>query len=146
MGAEGEKYMQRCLELAGLAKAAGHTAVGAVVVREGQVIGEGAEGAGDVPGLLAHAEVLAILAATARAGSRRLSGAVLFTTVEPCFMCSYLIRLTAISRVVFGTRTKAGGASSAYPFLRGTDVDGWGKPPEVVGGMLEEACLKLLQQ
>jgi tRNA(adenine34) deaminase len=139
-----QSYMERCLELASLARASGHTAVGALVVTGGAVIGEGIEGAGDIPGLLAHAEVIAILEATRARGSSDLSGCTLFTTVEPCYMCSYLIRRTRITRIVFGTLTAAGGATSSFPFLA-APMEPWGAPPEIVSGLLEEACTALLK-
>jgi tRNA(adenine34) deaminase len=108
------------------------------------VIGEGIEGAGDVPGLLAHAELLAILEAIRAGRSSDLSGCTLYTTVEPCYMCSYLIRRTRITRVVFGAATAAGGATSSFPFL-GATMEPWGAPPEIVSGLLEEACTALLK-
>jgi tRNA(adenine34) deaminase len=142
-----EKYMRRCLELAAIAKSNGKTPVGSLIVKDEKIIAEGIEGTGDLPALLAHAEVAAVLNAAAYTGSNDLSGCCLYTTVEPCFMCSYLIRRTRISRVIFGVRTSGtGGVSSDYPLLTAEDISQWPSPPSVTGDVLKEACSALLSK
>jgi tRNA(adenine34) deaminase len=146
MNPQHNTYMERCLELAAMAGADGKTAVGSVIVKEGRIIAEGIEGAGDVPAPLAHAEVLAILKAITYTGSGELSDCSLYTTVEPCFMCSYLIRQTKIKEVVFGTRTNGtGGVSSLYPILAAKDIPVWEAVPLITEGVKKEACGRLLQ-
>lgn len=136
--------MRRCLELALNARASGNTPVGAVVVMEGEVIAEAEE---EVPAGLdptAHAEVLAIRRACQALGTLDLSNTTLYTTAEPCWLCSYAVRQTNLARVVYGrTSPSVGGVTSTYPILLTTDVPFWGKPPEVLGGVLEEACTAL---
>jgi len=140
-----EKYMNRCLELAAMAKANGKTAVGSLVVKYGEIIAEGFEGDPELPGVLAHAEVLAIVRALDCLGHPDLAGCVLYTTVEPCFMCSYLIRQAKIDSVVYGAPTSGtGGVHSAYPLLSAVDVDPWVVTPSITGGVLREACLDIL--
>lgn len=140
-----EAYMNRCLELAATARTAGRTPVGSLVVRRGEIIAEAAEGETGLPDILAHAEVLALVRAREHLGSGSLAGCTLYTTVEPCFMCSYLIRQVRISRVVFGAPTNGtGGVLSAYPLLTADDIDPWSQIPSVTGGVLREACLEML--
>lgn len=141
-----ETYMHRCLELAARAKAAGLTAVGSLIVNNGEIISEGAEGEEELPDILAHAEVLAIIRARAFLQLKDLSGCTLYTTVEPCFMCSYLIRQSRMTAVVYGAPTNGtGGALSAYPLLMADDIDPWSFTPAVTGGVLREACLEMLR-
>lgn len=143
---EHEKYMRQCLELAAMAKARGKVAVGCVIVKDRKIIATGIEGSEDLPDILSHAEVVALLNAIKYTGSEDLSQCVLFTTVEPCFMCSYLIRKTKIKKVVFGTRTKtAGGVSSLYPFLGSDNIPAWSNGPQIVEGVLREECEKILK-
>lgn len=145
MQTEHETYMRRCLQLAAGAKATGHTAVGSLLLRDGEIVAEGGEGDGRLPGLLAHAEVVAIVEACRKLQTQNLEGCVLYTTVEPCFMCSYLIRVTRISGVVYGAPTNGtGGVLSAYPLLSADDIDPWSHTPSIRGGVLHDACLKML--
>ncbi len=141
-----KKYMRRCLELAAEAKAQGHTPVGCVIVRGEEIISEGTEGGESLPGIFAHAEALAILHAM-QSPMKDLSHCILYTTVEPCFMCAYLIRQTKIGQVVFGITTpEVGGASSNYPFLAAKEIVKWSDPPLIVEGILAKACLALIKK
>ena len=134
-------FMRKCLELAGKAKGNGKTGVGSVIVRGRAIVGEGEEGDDELPPHLAHAELLAINHAIQSGGNSDLSDCILYTTVEPCVMCSYVIRNTRISSVVIGATTGGvGGVSSRYPILIADDIAAWGKPPLVVLGILEEEC------
>jgi tRNA(adenine34) deaminase len=140
-------FMQRCLELAADAKRNGKTAVGSVVVKDNLILAEGTEGDNSLPQLLGHAEIIAIVEAVKNSGTKDLSNCVLYTTVEPCFMCSYLIRETGIARVVFGAKAgEIGGVYSSYPLLTATDISKWQSPVQVDGGVLEKECLQLLQK
>lgn len=139
-----ERFMKHCLELATLAKENGRSPVGSLIVKSNKIISTGFEGSSETPDLLAHAEVIALLNAVKYTGSDDLSECVLYTTVEPCFMCSYLIRKTKIKRVVFGIRTdETGGISSAYPFLKATGFSHWNEPPEIREGVLRDECRNL---
>lgn len=138
--------MRRCLELAVNARRRGNTPVGALIVVKGEVIAEAEE---EVPAGLnptGHAEVLAIRRACQTLSTTDLRGGTLYTTAEPCWGCSYVIRQTRLARVVYGrTSPPVGGATSFYPVLLTTDVPWWGEPPEVVGGVLEEACREVVK-
>jgi tRNA(adenine34) deaminase len=144
--AEHVPWMRRCLELARRAAEHGDAPVGSLVVRGGEVLGEGVESVVASVDPTAHAEVLAIRAAVRRAGTPDLRGCVLSTSVEPCLMCSYVIRETAIAEVVIGCPTSApGGLGSPWPLLELEGVAGWGPLPAVLVGVLEEECRALLE-
>jgi|SRR5579884_1404743 len=144
--AEHVPWMRRCLELARRAAERGDAPVGSLVVREGEVLGEGVESVVASVDPTAHAEVLAIRAAVRRVGAPDLHGCVLYTSVEPCLMCSYVIRETAVAEVVIGCPTSApGGLGSPWPLLELEGAAGWGPPPAVLVGVLEEECRVLLE-
>lgn len=107
--------MRTALELAREAAAAGEVPVGAVVVRNGGVIGVGRNspvGTGDPT---AHAEILAIRDAARSIGNYRLEGATLYVTLEPCVMCAGALVLARISLLVFGARDlRFGGIRSKF--------------------------------
>ena len=145
--ARDEHHMRRCIELAQLALDAGDVPVGAIVVRDDRVIGEGYERTRQRLDPAAHAEVEALRAACATLDTLDLSGATLYTTVEPCILCSYAVRQTRIQRVVYGVRTGSlGGATGPFPLLTDAASFGGREPPAVTGGVLEEECVRLLAE
>lgn len=144
---EDEVYMRRCIELAQRARAAGDVAVGALVLRDGGVIGDGCESVRARLDPTAHAEVEALRGACRTLGTLDLSGATLYTTVEPCVLCAYAIRRTRIARVVFGVRAGAlGGVTGPYPLL--TDATLFPRSPlaALEIGVLAEDCRRLLNE
>ena len=107
--------MRVALELAARAGAEGEVPVGAVVVREGEVIGRGANSRETTGDPTAHAEVLALREAAAALGSWRLADATLYVTLEPCPMCAGALVAARVGRLVFGTADpKAGACGSLY--------------------------------
>lgn len=128
-----DELMTRCFRLAEVAAGRGDTPVGSIVVDgKGNVIAEAGE-RNRTDDIFAHAEILAIRDAINVLGRNDLTGLTLITTNEPCFLCSYAIRKTAISRVIFARRTPGiGGATSKYPILSASDIPSWLDPPEVV--------------
>ncbi len=140
-----ERYMRRCIELAQLAFDSGDVPVGALVVRDGRVIGEGYERTRGRLDPAAHAEVEALRAACATLDTLDLSGATLYTTVEPCVLCAYVVRRTRIRRVVCGVDAgPRGGAAGRYPLP--TDASSFAdrEPPALTSGILAEECESLL--
>ena len=133
MNYDEKELMTRCFRLAEQAAARGDTPVGSIVADgEGNVIAEAGE-RNRTEDIFAHAELLAIREALKVLGRNDLTGLTLITTNEPCFLCSYAIRQTAISRVVFARNTPGiGGATSLYPILSSADIPGWPMPPEIV--------------
>ena len=132
-----QRMMRRCIDLATLATKAGNTPVGCVITLEGQIeaAAEERSPAGSDP--FAHAEILAVVAALGAAGRTKLSQATLYTTNEPCFLCSYAIREAQISRVVFSVESPGvGGATSDYPILKARDIDRWRTLPQIEKGLL----------
>jgi len=102
--------MQRCLQLAEQAALRDEVPVGAIVVVDGEVIGEGSNRVEQRRSPLAHAEMEALQAALAKVGEKRLPDAVLYCTLEPCFLCAGAILHTRVRRVVFGARDPKFGA------------------------------------
>ena len=140
-----EIHMRRCLSLGRAALEAGEIPVGALVLRGDVVLGEGQEGVRALLDLSAHAEVQAIRAACRTLGSFDLSGCTLYTTVEPCVLCAYVLRRAGVSRVVYGIPAgQAGGVTSRYAILADSELTRWPAPPEIIAGVLAEECRALL--
>jgi tRNA(adenine34) deaminase len=139
-----EEFMRRCIQLALNAKAQGNTAVGSVVVLGGKIVGEGVEQLPVGNLLTGHAEVLACQQAIETMQVRLLEKAILYSTAEPCFMCSYVIRQCRIAKVVYGTETAMiGGITSSFPILTALRLNSWKPAPQVLGGILAEECRRL---
>lgn len=132
-----EEYMRLALALADVAAAEGEVPVGAVIVREGRVIGTGRNRREKARNALAHAELEAIDEACRTAGGWRLFGGELYVTLEPCPMCAGAIINARIDRVYYGAPDPKAGCC-------GTLTDLYALPfnhhPEVVGGVLETEC------
>ena len=103
-------YMQQALELAGEAKRAGEVPVGAVVVKDGTIVGHGYNRPISAHDPTAHAEIVAMRDAAVRLGNYRLGECELFVTLEPCAMCAGAMMHARIARVVFGARDPKTGA------------------------------------
>jgi len=136
-------YMQEALKLAEQAAAAGEVPVGAVLVKDGAIVGRGYNQpiAGVDP--TAHAEIMAMRDAGKVLGNYRLADCDLYVTLEPCVMCSGAIMHARIRRVFFGARDPKTGAC-------GSAIDLFAQPQlnhhaEVMGGMLADESVVLLQ-
>ena len=139
-----EAFMRRCIELAMQAGSNGETPVGSLIVRDGLVISEGLEAVIGSNDGTAHAEINAIRVACATLGGRDLSECTLYSTAEPCVMCSYAIRRAAIQRVVVGSLgSHLGGATSSYSLLTDASIAAWPSPPELIGPVLQDQCARL---
>lgn len=116
--------------------------IGAVVVRDGELVGAGHNERELRQDPTAHAEVLALREASATLESWRLPDCVLYVTLEPCAMCAGAIVLARVPRVVYGTGDpKAGAAGSVLNVLAEPRLN---HRPEVVGGLLADRCAALL--
>lgn len=123
-------YLDRCLELAAEAAKAGESAVGCVIVKDGVIIGEGTEQSRQHKDITRHAEVVAVLDAVHRHGS--CAGATLYSNVEPCILCSYVIRHHRIAHVVFTNYCgQLGGTAQPFNILTTDVISSWGAPPVV---------------
>jgi tRNA(adenine34) deaminase len=133
------------LALAEAEKALAHddVPIGAVVVKDDEVIGRGHNERELLEDPTAHAEVLALREAAAAVGSWRVLGATLYVTLEPCAMCAGAIVLSRIPRVVYATTDpKAGAAGSVMDVL---DHPALNHRPEVVGGVLAEEAAEQIR-
>jgi tRNA(adenine34) deaminase len=138
-----EKFMREALQLARQGEGQGEVPVGAVVVREGTVIGRGWNAPIARHDPTAHAEILAIRDAAAALGNYRLPGATLYATLEPCAMCAGALVAARISRLVFGARDLRFGAVRSK--FRIADSDALNHSVEVVEGVLAVECVELLR-
>jgi tRNA(adenine34) deaminase len=102
--------MRRALDLAKTAADRGEVPVGAVVVKDGAIIGEGHNAPRESHDPTAHAEIVAIRAAAVRLGNERLDGCDLYVTLEPCAMCAGAIAHARIARLYYGADDPKGGA------------------------------------
>jgi len=108
-----EVFMDLALEEARAARDADEVPIGAVVVKDGLVLGRGRNQTRATCDPTAHAEMLAVRAAARGTGYQRLDGSTVYTTVEPCFMCAGALMHARVARVVWGVRDpKFGGAAS----------------------------------
>jgi len=138
-----EKWMRHALQLAGLAAAAHEVPVGAVVVCDGVLMGEGRNRPIAALDPTAHAEIVALRAAAAAQGNYRLAHATLYVTLEPCAMCSGAMLHARIERLVFGAfDPNSGAAGSVIDIL---DEPRFNHRVAVHGGMLELECANQLQ-
>lgn len=141
-----EYYMRHCLTLAEEALDQGNPPVGSVVVRGGLIIGRGREAGTSKGDVTCHAEIEAVRDAVEHTGSGDLSDCSLYTTHEPCLMCSYVLRHHAIKQVIMGVSVKAvGGVSSRYPLLIDQGFEIWAAPPVIVEGICSAECQELSQ-
>jgi tRNA(adenine34) deaminase len=136
-------WMKRALELAQHARAVGEVPVGALVVRDGAVLGEGWNRPIAAHDPTAHAEIIALRAAGMALGNYRLPGATLYATLEPCLMCAGAMLHARIDRLVFGTYDpKAGAVGSVFSVL---DSGQTNHRIAVFGGVREVECGELLR-
>ena len=136
--------MCRAMELARLAEIEGEVPIGALVVRDGEVIGEGWNRPIGTNDPSAHAEIMALRDAGARVGNYRLPGSILYVTLEPCPMCASAIIHARISQVVFGAFDPKGGAAGSVFDLLPSDHR-FNHRTEVLGGVMESECGELLR-
>ncbi len=141
---EHEQFMRRCIELARVAQRQGNTPVGSIVVLGGEVVSEGIESLPAGDDITGHAEVLACQAAVSNTGSKDLSDAALYSTAEPCYMCSFAIRQSGIALVVYGVDTPdIGGVTSIHPILTDPCLSSWRPAPRILSGILRRECRQL---
>ncbi len=142
-GADDERWMRQALALARRAEEHGEVPVGAVVVRDDQIIGEGWNQPIGRNDPTAHAEIMALRRAAERIGNYRMPGCSLIVTLEPCVMCAGASVHARIARVAYGARDpKAGAAGSVFEILGSGRFN---HDVEVRGGILEAECCSLLK-
>ena len=141
--AEESEFMRAAIDQARIARDRGEVPVGAVVVADGQIVGEGFNQPISAHDPTAHAEIVALRDAAKRIGNYRLTGAELYVTIEPCQMCVGAMVHARIARVVYGTREpKAGAIESA---MRAHEHPALNHRMTATGGVLEDECRDLMQ-
>lgn len=134
-------YMYQCLDLAKKALDAGNPPVGAIIVLNGEVIGTGIESGKSTGDITNHAEIMAIRSAIKNGYAGKLHLTSMYTTHEPCIMCSYMIRHHKIAEIIFGTAVPyVGGLTSKFSILDTEDIPKWGIKPKVIGDVCIEEC------
>ncbi len=136
-------FMEMALQQARLAAAAGEIPVGAVVVRDGVVLGAGHNAPIGQHDPTAHAEIAALRAAARQLGNYRLDDCTLYVTLEPCAMCSGAVLQARLARVVFGAaEPKTGAAGSVLDLFDNPAVN---HQTRIEGGVLADQCAALLR-
>jgi tRNA(adenine34) deaminase len=136
--------MEAALRLARAASVREEVPVGAVVVSDGEVLGEAHNETVHRRDPTAHAELLALHRALEKVGENRLPLATLYVTLEPCAQCAGAIVLAKVGRVVFGAYdARCGMAGSVYDLLRNPRTN---HRPEVAGGLMAEECGEILKR
>lgn len=140
---EDERWMESAMKEAELAYKRKEVPIGAVVIHNGRVIGRGYNQIETLRDPTAHAEMIAITAAAAQLGGRRLDKCTLYVSLEPCPMCAGAIVLARIPKLVFGASDpKAGACGTLYNIVQDARLN---HRVELVSGVLEEKCSKLLK-
>ena len=136
-------WMELALEQAALAAAAGEVPVGALVIKDGEIIGRGHNRNLLENDPTAHAEIVALRQAAARLGNHRLTGCVMVATIEPCSMCAGALIHARIARLVYGASDpKAGAAGSVLSVINHPSLN---HQMKVTAGVLASRCSGILQ-
>ncbi|MEO9022322.1 MAG: nucleoside deaminase [Ginsengibacter sp.] len=127
-------YMGLCEKLGDKAEAKGNPPVGSLIIKNNEVIAEAEEAGKSKNDITCHAEIEALRIAVKNLQTNNLSDCILYTTHEPCIMCSYVIRFYKIKKVVYqNTVDYLGGISSSMPLLLSDEIPPhWAKAPEIV--------------
>ncbi len=135
-------FMQIALDLAQLAGAAGEVPVGAIVVKDGEIIGRGSNAPITTHDPTAHAEIRAMRDAAQHLGNYRLVGCTLYVTLEPCAMCTGAIQHARIAKLVYGASDpKTGACGSVVNLMAEPKLN---HHTEISGGVLAAECGTLL--
>jgi tRNA(adenine34) deaminase len=137
------QFMQQALDQAKLAGAAGEVPVGAVLVRDGQVISRGFNQPISNSDPSAHAEMMALRSAAQNESNYRLPGTTLYVTLEPCTMCAGAMLHARVERVVFGAADpKTGAGGSVINVFSEKQIN---HQTQVEGGIMSEECGQILR-
>ncbi len=137
-------YMQIALELAHQAAANGEVPVGAIVVKEGEIIGRGANAPIGLHDPTAHAEIQAMREAATYLGNYRLVDCTLYVTLEPCAMCSGAIQHARITKLVYGAADpKTGACGSVINLMNEPKLN---HHTEIIGGVMADECGAILSR
>lgn len=138
------RFMQHALHLAQQAEAAGEVPVGAVIVKDGVIVGEGWNRPIATHDPSAHAEMVAMRAAAHALQNYRLLGTTLYVTLEPCAMCAGAMVHARVKRLVYGAPDPRAGAAGTIFNI--TQHEALNHRVEVTGGVLEAECGAMLKR
>ena len=138
-----EEYMRQALALAQEAAAHGEVPVGCVIVREGRIVGRGRNRREEKQHTSSHAEMEAIRQANEALGTWRLDDCALYVTLEPCPMCAGAMINSRVRHIYYGAADPKAGCCGTLMSL--TEDERFNHRAPVVGGVLEEACAKVLK-
>ncbi|MCX7571911.1 tRNA adenosine(34) deaminase TadA [Tumebacillus sp. DT12] len=141
---EHEQWMREALKEAEIAASYGEVPIGAVIVRDGEIIARGHNRRETWKDPTAHAETIAIREAARVLGGWRLTNCRLYVTLEPCPMCAGSILLSRVDEVFIGAMDAKGGAVGSQTNL--LDTDAWNHRPEITTGILADACSMMLKE
>lgn len=136
-------FMKEALKRARAAYKVGEVPIGAIIVKDGEIVSVGRNMRENKKNALHHAEIIAIDRACKKLGAWRLCDCTLYVTMEPCPMCAGAIVNSRIKRVVYGCYDKKAGAYGSVFNLLDYPLN---HKYEVVGGILEEKCANILSQ
>jgi tRNA(adenine34) deaminase len=139
-----ELFMTAALQQARLAQQAGEVPIGAVLVRDGEILAQAFNQPIRRHDPTAHAEILVLREAAAAIGNYRLTGVTVYVTVEPCLMCVGALVHARVSEIVYGASEPRWGA--LVSLLRAHEAPGLNHRLTVTGSVLEPECREVLQQ
>ena len=143
-----EKFIRKCIELSIKSVQNGGAPFGALVVQNGKIIADSINNAQSK--ISDHAEILVLDKAHKILETSNLSSCILYSNCEPCPMCSFMIREYKIKKVVFATHSLFMGGFSKWKILQDEELSKmnifFGKPPEVISGLLEEEAKKVFDE
>ena len=143
MGSSDEEFMREALAEAAAASDSGEVPIGAIVVIDGEIKGRGRNQVIHTSDPTAHAEIVALRDAARAIGNYRLTGATLYSTIEPCAMCAGALIHARIKRLVYGARDERAGAVTTHFGICTTDF--LNHRVKVEGGILEGECREMIQ-
>lgn len=141
---EHEKYMQLAYKEALKAYNEGEVPIGALIVKDNQIIGRGYNRMEKLSDATAHAEIIAISAASSILPSWRLNGATIYVTVEPCIMCLGAILHSRIDAIVYGAKDERFGAIDSHSYKVELEKV-YSYFPDVTSMIMEEECSLLMK-
>jgi tRNA(adenine34) deaminase len=143
MGSPDEEFMREALAEAAAASDSGEVPIGAIVVLNGDIKGRGRNQVIRTSDPTAHAEIVALREAAQAIGNYRLTGAAMYSTIEPCAMCAGALIHARIGRLIYGAKDERAGAVDTHFGICTTDF--LNHRVKVEGGILETECREMIQ-
>jgi tRNA(adenine34) deaminase len=142
------KLMQRCIDLSRTATQEGEFPFASLISKNGEIVAQATNRVARDNDVTRHAELLAISAAQESLGKGKLAGCTIYSNIEPCAMCSFPIRESRISRVVFAIASPLMGGFSKWAILGDRELstimpEAFSEPPEVVAGFMRQEAEKV---